>query len=654
MPLLVLDGTLRPLWVNEAFVADIGYTLDQLRRRDRPLPQDPYVRLSDPDALAAAVSAAQATSQPIALRDPRGHWNGAFLTATPLPGEHGAELWTLTLQDLAVASGHDLQARTLLAAERRNLQVIAEVSELAVNLDSGTSLTPIAEVLTRSLVLRAEFVIDPRARSRTMPDTAARHLPGSVLDEPLLNPLATGRDVSVELDLTGTYPAGSVSDRLARRLRASWEPLPASGGERTTLIAVQGRHGVVGVLAVLPVDQRGVDEDLLVVLRLCTRRVGTMLENSWLYEREHQLAETMQRAMLPQQAEIDGLDVWTYYAPNEHDAQIGGDWYDVLPIDGDVAGVVIGDVVGHDVEAAATMGQLRSVVRAYAFGRTEPAAVLDQVDRLVAGMGVSRAAALVYTTLTRHDDHWRLDYTRAGHLPLLLIRGGGARFLDGALGPLVGFGGTHRTADSADLVPGDVLVYFTDGLVERRDRALRDGLDVLALAATAVRAGDAAGIGEELLAQLVQSSEDDIAMVVLRVPRPDEDLLTRSSPRRRRWTLPSEAASIRLARRSVARTCAAWDLPTAQSAELVVSELVANAVMHGWGHVSLQLYDTADGLRIEVEDANHAPPVTSDGHPGRVGGYGMKIVEQLADWGWRPTPGGKVVWAKVHPDAPIR
>jgi hypothetical protein len=97
------------------------------------------------------------------------------------------------------------------------------------------------------------------------------------------------------------------------------------------------------------------------------------------------------------------------------------------------------------------------------------------------------------------------------------------------------------------------------------------------------------------------------------------------------------------------QTCAAWGIPGASSAELVVSELVANAVMHGWGHVVLRLFDTGEGLRIEVEDANPAPPVTTDGHPGRIGGFGMRIVERLGDWGWRPSGEGKLVWARVRP-----
>jgi anti-sigma regulatory factor (Ser/Thr protein kinase) len=87
----------------------------------------------------------------------------------------------------------------------------------------------------------------------------------------------------------------------------------------------------------------------------------------------------------------------------------------------------------------------------------------------------------------------------------------------------------------------------------------------------------------------------------------------------------------------------------AANAELVVSELVANAVLHGWGRVTLRLHDTGEGLRIEVEDSNPTPPVATEGHPGRIGGFGMRIVERLADWGWRPSRGGKVVWARLRP-----
>ncbi|GHS89382.1 hypothetical protein AGMMS50218_15540 [Actinomycetota bacterium] len=355
--------------------------------------------------------------------------------------------------------------------------------------------------------------------------------------------------------------------------------------------------------------------------------------------------------MLPEQADVDGLDVWSYYAPNSEHAQVGGDWYDVLQITPDVVGVVIGDVVGHDVEAAAAMGQLRSVVRSYAYEVTDPGPVLERVDQLVAGMRIPRAAGLVLTTLTRTATGWDLAYSRAGHLPALHVRRGEGTLLDAAGGSLIGFGARSRQTARTTLLPGDVLVFYTDGLIERRSRPLRDGLRELTQVAAAATAIDAAGIGEELLSRLADSPEDDVAVVVVRVPDPQDGAAGAVSPRSRRWLLPSEPASIGRARHAVLRTSQAWDLADVASAELVVSELVANAVLHGWGHIALRLFDTGDGLRIEVEESNPTPPVTTDGHPGRVGGYGMQIVERLADWGWRPSRGGKLVWAKLRPTA---
>ncbi len=275
--------------------------------------------------------------------------------------------------------------------------------------------------------------------------------------------------------------------------------------------------------------------------------------------------------------------------------------------------------------------------------------MLERVDQLVAGMRVPRAAGLVLSTLTRTDGVWRLEYSRAGHLPALHVRDGRVAELGAGGGPMIGFGGDARTTVALDLEPGDVVLYYTDGLIERRDRGMREGMAALSAVAAAVTARDAAGVGEELLSRLADHPEDDVAVVVVRVPSPRDASERTRSPRRRRWSLPSEAASIGRARHAVLRTCQAWGIDDAANAELVVSELVANAVLHGFGHVSLQLYDTGDGLRIEVEDGNPAPPVTTDGHPGRVGGFGMQIVERLADWGWRQSRDGKLVWAKVRP-----
>ena len=247
-------------------------------------------------------------------------------------------------------------------------------------------------------------------------------------------------DRPFDLALDGSYAPGSASDWLARHVGEQLDALAADDDHgppphdgQVVVFPLPGRRRVLGVLVVLVVGGlRGLEPSARTVLDLTARRVGLVVDNARLYEREHRLAETLQRAMLPEQAEVDGLDVWTYYAPNSENAQVGGDWYDVLQVSPDVVGVVIGDVVGHDVEAAAAMGQLRSVVRSYMFDITTPGPVLERVDQLVAGMRVPRPAGLVLSTLTRTGAVWQMHYSRAGHLPALLVRDGVVTALDDA------------------------------------------------------------------------------------------------------------------------------------------------------------------------------------------------------------------------------
>src|SRR5690606_5785968 len=333
----------------------------------------------------------------------------------------------------------------------------------------------------------------PRVRLVDVPDRVQ-----DVLDGRIEGP--------VTLDLSATYPQWSASGWLQRDLHHRLSGLPQRPGV-VTVSAVPGRRRILGLLVTgdapdAPPSGLGTDaearEGVHTLLQVIARRAGTAIDNVRLYAREHRLAETLQRAMLPEQADVTGLDVWTYYAPNSEHAQVGGDWYDVLQIAPDVVGLVIGDVVGHDVEAAAAMGQLRSVVRSYAYELTTPGPVLERVDQLVQGMRIPRSASLVYAALTQPDaerpgDAWRIEYSRAGHLPPLLLRGGTVTQLDDAGGALVGFGGRSRSTGTVSLAPGDTLVFYTDGLIERRDRALRVGLESLVAASEAVTAVDAAG-----------------------------------------------------------------------------------------------------------------------------------------------------------------
>ena len=655
------------VWVNHAFTLTTGYAIEEVVGRNPNLLHGPGTDRDQARRIGQAVAEERAVTVTVLNYRSGGapFWNQVSVSPVR-DGDGRVTHWVGVQVDVTAQVNHADAQRQSIEAERRariGLALVSRVSDILSDLANPHVLGEIAALLRGDVVEWAGFFVDDGGLRAADGIDASLHLSECVRRPADAGHVATRRVVDpvrelldgeiagpIEVSLTGES-AGPTTVALVRRLAT----MLGDGPRTVVLHAVQGRRANLGLLATVPSHGEGLaglDDNDRTVLHLVVRRVGTAVDNVRLYAREHRLAETLQRAMLPEQAEVSDLDVWTYYAPSSGHAQVGGDWYDVLQVSPDVVAVVIGDVVGHDVEAAAAMGQLRSVVRSYAFESAEPGAVLNRVDQLVTGMRVPRSASLVLATLTRRDDGWSLQYSRAGHLPPLVIRENETMLLDGAGGSLIGFGKGGRSTASVDLGPGDVLVLYTGGLIERRNRTLRDGLATLAEVAAASTSTDAAGVGEELLSRLADAPEDDIAVVVVRVPDPDRTPTGSGSPRRRRWSLPSEPESIGRARHAVVRTCEAWGIPGSSSAELVVSELVANAVMHGWGQVVLRLFDTGEGLRIEVEDANPAPPVTTDEHPGRVGGFGMRIIERLGDWGWRPSGNGKLVWARVRSQGP--
>ncbi|MDD9207078.1 SpoIIE family protein phosphatase [Georgenia sp. 10Sc9-8] len=667
------------LWVNDAAEGLTGYTRAELLTggaaplagviADDDVPMELRVQLREGNPGGTVVRLYRA--------DGEGYWANVALTPYPTASDE-VPWWVLVTRDVSGEVASAAEDRLRFEADERarlGLSVVLRVSGLLSELDGARVLGAITDLLTRRVVAWCGFF----ARGRGLYEldaitTRTEQAPRRLEDLPscAISELFAGSSMrTVTLDPAVTYSPGSLSAELLDLVRPQLELHPDSP-QQFTVLPVLGRRGALAVLVALarparqhrpepaggagilpsrpqPVVRGMAEQDVGTVLELVARRVGMAMENAQLYAREHSLAETLQLAMLPEQDDVGRLDVWSYYAPTSEHAQVGGDWYDVVNLSESTVAVVVGDVVGHDVEAAAAMGQLRSVVRAYAAEFIDPGTVLERVDRLVSSMRVPRSASLVYATLTPRDDgSWDVAYHRAGHLPALLVRDGQVTSLSDAGGTLIGFSSRPRQTGFVRVDPGDVLIFYTDGLVERRDRPMREGVTALEEVCSHIHAPDAAGVGEEIL-QLADAPEDDIALVVVRVPgqRPGTSP-PGSSPRQRRWQLPPDPATIGRARRAVARACEAWGIAEAPAAELVTSELTANAVMHGWGRVGLQLQDTGDGLRIEVEDANPAPPVPREHMAGRVGGFGIHIVDRLADWGWRPTPSGKVVWARLR------
>jgi serine phosphatase RsbU (regulator of sigma subunit) len=247
--------------------------------------------------------------------------------------------------------------------------------------------------------------------------------------------------------------------------------------------------------------------------------VSIAIDNVRLYAREHVAALTLQRSLLPRLPKIDGFDIAARYEPSA--AEVGGDWYDVLhlPTSGDL-GLAIGDVMGHDLAAAASMGQLRSVLRSYAWSGDSPSTVLARLDELVQALDMAALATCIYAIVRRGErEDCRISYSSAGHLPGLLRRpDGSVQRLDQALTTPIGAGLLH-TAPEADIAfpAGATLVLYTDGILERRDRDIDACLDHFqaTLAGTPIDA-DAETIAATLIADA--PSGDDACVLVVRRP----------------------------------------------------------------------------------------------------------------------------------------
>ncbi|MER7188482.1 ATP-binding SpoIIE family protein phosphatase [Streptomyces flaveolus] len=452
-----------------------------------------------------------------------------------------------------------------------------------------------------------------------------------------VRPLGRGaREAFPELDALGLFP---LLDQVQR-----------SGRPRTlkSRKAPDGRSYTFTCTPVTEGDSSG-DRGVLVFATDVTDHAEAAARLRASERRQRETAVTLQRSLLPQELEEpDDLRVAATYHPGGTEAAVGGDWYDVITLGGGRTALVIGDVMGRGVRAAAVMGQLRTAVRAYARLDLPPHEVLQLLDGLATEIDANQIATCVYAI---HDpNEGRLVYASAGHLPILVRdETGTVQRADEPTGPPLGTGGWMHASGSIALTPGSTAVLYTDGLVERRNEDLDEGIAALERALSG-----ATGSPQVVCDRLVRSAgvtpdhDDDVAVLVLQHParKGAEAELFRNAT----LELLGGVEAAPRARAFASGVLASWRFPADlhDAGVLATSELVANSLQHGTPPMRLRLRRTDRRLIIEVTDGDDHLPRRRRAEPGDESGRGIAIVATIAsNWGSRRTPGGgKSVWCE--------
>ncbi|MER6160575.1 SpoIIE family protein phosphatase [Streptomyces sp. NPDC001868] len=365
--------------------------------------------------------------------------------------------------------------------------------------------------------------------------------------------------------------------------------------------------------------------------------------------RQRETAVTLQRSLLPQELEQpDDLRIAAVYHPGGTETAVGGDWYDVITLGGGRTALVIGDVMGRGVRAAAVMGQLRTAVRAYARLDLPPHEVLQLLDGLATEIDPNQIATCAYAV---HDpNEGRLVYASAGHLPILVRDESGTVLrADEPTGPPLGTGGWTHSSGSIPLGPGSTAVFYTDGLVERRNEDLDEGIAALERALSG-----ATGTPQVVCDRLVRSTgvtadhDDDVAVLVLQHPArvgADSELFRNAA-----LELLGGVEAAPRARAFASGVLSSWRFPPElhDLGVLAASELVANSLQHGTPPMRLRLRRTDRRLIVEVTDGNDHLPRRRRADPADESGRGIAIIATIAsNWGSRRAPGGgKAVWCE--------
>jgi PAS domain S-box-containing protein len=612
------------------------------------------------------------------------------------PGSKERRHWTANLYRVTAGSGRtlgvagiatDVTRRHIAAREaanaRRNLALLNEASaRIGNSLDLETTARELLGVavpnfcdiaavdLYQSLLTGDEAPPGRWASSSGEPGGGTAKLrrvafSSAVSDGPLSGPdMPHDGYVAPEVGAVHQFPFSSRSAAALRSARVQSVPgEPGSLIQSTLAVPMVAHDAVVGLVQFArtkgsePFGER--DRALAVEL---AARAAVCIDNARLYRREHERALILQRSLLPPgDPEAAGLDIACRYLPGNTATEVGGDWFDVIELPGHRTALVVGDVMGRGLRAAVAMGELRTAVRTLALLDLEPAEVLGALDEIATGLGTpsgaqqasrvahkSRDADLaevylatcvyaVYDPVTR-----RCTFANAGHPPPVLVEPGEkALMLDVPPGVPLGVGGEPFEQIEVELAENSLLALYTDGLVESRDQTLDEGLSAFR-ASLAHAERPLEDVADHVLGTLdTRHGQDDIALLMARIQGLPSEAVGD-------WRLPREPRSVGRAREYARAQLVAWDLePLVDTVELLVSELVTNAMRYGEGEIRLRLLRDRT-LVCEVWDAGLVQPRRRRARDTDEGGRGLQLVGMLsAAWGSRRTPRGKTVWFEL-------
>ncbi|MGY5012219.1 SpoIIE family protein phosphatase [Streptomyces sp. 900105755] len=468
-----------------------------------------------------------------------------------------------------------------------------------------------------------------------------------------------------ELDTAATAPGSPFLDALAKggsvlladeQLRpAATDPARAPGAgpdvHSWLLVPMLARGVALGTALFMRSrsHRRFEPEDVLLAEQIVTR-TAACVDNASRYHRERTTARTLRRSLLPQRLPSpSAVRTASRYLPASEHTGLGGDWFDVIPLSGARVALVVGDVVGHGLQSAVTMGRLRGAVRTLADLDLSPAELLahldDQMNRFLDERGDEASLVTGATCLYAvYDPVSRLcQLARAGHPPPAVVSADGAvDFVDLPGGPPLGLGGVVFEEREIALADGDLLVLYTDGLLESRAQDFATGLRRMRATLSRTPASAAPQeVCDTLVGELLPPGhQDDVAVLVARMGglAPDAHVT---------WPIVAQEQMVGLARELTTRQLARWGLAEESfTTELIVSELVTNALRYGGAPISLRLIRDRS-LICEVSDGSSTSPHVRHARDTDEGGRGLYLITQLAqNWGTRYNARGKTIWAE--------